>query len=85
MSGSSLAAWSCNDRVVDATVELVNALNCSNNSSISGIKECMKKKTLDEINAAVAIVVIINIRLDSIFDLTGNFEFTKYFFFFAWQ
>ena len=58
MSGSLYAEWSTTNRVIDVSEKLAAELNCIDNDS-DKIKNCMKKKTIDEIQDAIEKLVTI--------------------------
>uniref|UniRef100_A0A914I3Q7 Carboxylic ester hydrolase n=1 Tax=Globodera rostochiensis TaxID=31243 RepID=A0A914I3Q7_GLORO len=47
-SGSSMTAWAYNRRVIGETAKLAKTLQCEGNGH-EGLKQCMKKKTVDEL------------------------------------
>ncbi|KAL3103461.1 hypothetical protein niasHT_025328 [Heterodera trifolii] len=48
LSGSPLSAWALNGRVINETDQLAAAIGCAENGR-EGIKECLKRKTVDEL------------------------------------
>jgi hypothetical protein len=60
MSGSLYTFTAICDRVIDVSEKLAKELHCHDKDS-DKIKECMRKKTIDEIQDAVEKLVIFHI------------------------
>ena len=62
MSGSAFCEWafSASNRVVNVTEQIAHAVGCGNSlTNSSDLKDCLKQKTVEEIQAATGKIVCI--------------------------